>query len=748
MHNIKTKRSQEMARQPLYPRSAGETAIDKLVNQTIPRLIQSKEARNEREEVRAENDRRYKESQIQRTQDKREQRGLYIDDKLAEINESIASGDVKGLEFKIDQLDNYQTLHGRSDFNPVDLKQDAKQSLSDYDALNNAKQSFYRSKTSDETITNLGTLEDLVTKSGYINEEDINFAYERIANDPENEAYEGLYGVGKFDPKQLSAHRITTGAYYLSQTESGLMTTAQVTAEIVEMNKDYLAELEKTGKTADLLTSPDHYKASSLYVVDGKKVTGADIARSRIYSSERVQQIVMNNQESFRGEFLSRYDDNVADYLTDENGELDVNQFEKELIDNSGVYWATVDAFGLKRANDIKLGKEGVELTAAENLKVSRIMVDRLSFPEEYATMAKEELNKVKGDKKAPDEVVISSDDETLDLHLDINKNLQESIASGEGPEQETKRITTEEALEAQKFTITEADVKVSGNIDGTKYNELALSRMQQKFGTGPLNAGDKVILDYDAQKNDVQEYESQANELFDLLESAIYKIDRGEAPNQKEKFVLDNLDLFPKTRGPKEGSLDKYARKIKSPNIKEIVESGNMPALSRYRKSVVSLAKDEARNDAKPYLDYTTGKNKYIRWSRDDNGNPVEHKGYKEQSYATNVGKMSSRGNYYWHNVTSRKIEILTEYVRASDGTYSLPKAKYTKNWNLFRPWESKNRRMKGEDFGLKDNLSEKEYKALMKKLRKEEAVLKRNLLKDRDIHFMSFEKLFDGTL
>ena len=41
-----------MARRPLYPRTPGETAIDRLLNQTLPNIIKEESARNEREELR------------------------------------------------------------------------------------------------------------------------------------------------------------------------------------------------------------------------------------------------------------------------------------------------------------------------------------------------------------------------------------------------------------------------------------------------------------------------------------------------------------------------------------------------------------------------------------------------------------------------------------------------------------------------------------------------------------------------
>ena len=41
-----------MARNPIYPTSAGQTAVDRLLNQTLPRIIQDKQARDERAQQR------------------------------------------------------------------------------------------------------------------------------------------------------------------------------------------------------------------------------------------------------------------------------------------------------------------------------------------------------------------------------------------------------------------------------------------------------------------------------------------------------------------------------------------------------------------------------------------------------------------------------------------------------------------------------------------------------------------------
>ena len=50
-----------MARRPLYPATPGETAIDRLLNQTIPNVINAERDRKERQEIRAEDLRRYNE---------------------------------------------------------------------------------------------------------------------------------------------------------------------------------------------------------------------------------------------------------------------------------------------------------------------------------------------------------------------------------------------------------------------------------------------------------------------------------------------------------------------------------------------------------------------------------------------------------------------------------------------------------------------------------------------------------------
>ena len=48
-----------MARRTLYPTTPGETAVDRLLNQTLPNIIKEERARSEREELRQEEKARY-----------------------------------------------------------------------------------------------------------------------------------------------------------------------------------------------------------------------------------------------------------------------------------------------------------------------------------------------------------------------------------------------------------------------------------------------------------------------------------------------------------------------------------------------------------------------------------------------------------------------------------------------------------------------------------------------------------------
>jgi hypothetical protein len=43
-----------VARRTLYPTTPGETAIDRLLNQTLPNILKEERARQEREELREE----------------------------------------------------------------------------------------------------------------------------------------------------------------------------------------------------------------------------------------------------------------------------------------------------------------------------------------------------------------------------------------------------------------------------------------------------------------------------------------------------------------------------------------------------------------------------------------------------------------------------------------------------------------------------------------------------------------------
>ena len=93
-----------MARNPLIPRTPGQQAVDRLLNQTIPQLIQNQQRRQEREEDIARADRIRKEDLAidqERYNDRIEQLENEIKEKQEELEYSTSETTIAILEEEI-----------------------------------------------------------------------------------------------------------------------------------------------------------------------------------------------------------------------------------------------------------------------------------------------------------------------------------------------------------------------------------------------------------------------------------------------------------------------------------------------------------------------------------------------------------------------------------------------------------------------------------------------------------------------
>ena len=789
-----------MARNPYLPQTAGETAVDKFLNQILPRMIDKREQKNEREEVRAEDKRRYEIQQQQYKDRIREGREDYIEKQISDMRIRIASGDVKGLDAEIDRVARYQAKHGLSMFNPVTFKDDLLDSSKDYDDLSELQNQFYQAKDTAGVVDALGKLDTLADNSDYINNEDILFAYKHISDNRDKATYRGFFeGNTDFDIDKIKDKRILYGAYTDAIGQEKLVKPQEIVDEIAAMNARWA---EARGELVGGSLQPQYNIANPKHKAQ---------AIDNILKSSGKMDTVNANQSSFRLQFLGYHNDNVARYMDkNQDGELDLNPIEQLSIENQGKHWALVDLYGIRFANDVMQGRQF--LTADQQVKVADVMVKKLTFPKQYLTGAQElqnkEVDEIKAEYEELGEKINNNTSTTLErnrykelgnrikklevdkggggkpkvevdktkLYLQQNQNLNESIeqGAGEGSEEETEKIEIEKELQAQENVITEDDVKASGNISESHplgYDE-------------PLKSGDKVITNIEDMQADIDEYESQASEIFDLARSGWDKRKMGIPPTKREMYVLNNLDKFPRGRGWKD-DVD-----MKS-TVEELLDD-TWNRWNNYKESVVDLAQDESTMEAFSYQgpDRPDGSLQdvaattleptgliYKRFGRDDFGNAITKESTAEEDWAYSPGRWElgagKRQKMHYNEMAGvqNSIQILTEMVRAEDGTYSLPREKYKEGWKpgeyLFAILGGKTTvdvdkarertaadltmsYVPGEGYKsrLKASYSEKEYKEEMKALRKEEARLKRLLPKDRDIHFKQFEKLFDGTI
>lgn len=379
-----------MARNPLYPRSAGETAVDKLLNQTLPQIIAGREARNERDAQRAENKRRYDENITATAKREQEQRSLYVSSNADDINTLIATGDTKGIEARIENLDKYATEYNITTFNKQDLLNTLSNSNTDYDKLSEYRINFNAASTADEVAVALEDLDSLADDSKYITEKDIVFAYDLIRQSPEKKIYSGF--SNNFNPEESKKRRLQFSGYRQSQSDDVLGVTEQaITDHINELQEKYVDEQTVAG----------NFKASQVIKFNPSDENQRNLARTFLYNS--VEEKVKLNNEAFRNQFLADHGDNVTEYF--ENRGLSVKfdangvaipldralQVEKDHIDKSGFTAAVIDVFGIEKGKEFN--NDPSKLTASQKLEVAQRMVTGYTFPQSYADAAKKNLD-------------------------------------------------------------------------------------------------------------------------------------------------------------------------------------------------------------------------------------------------------------------------------------------------------------------------------------------------------------------
>jgi len=202
-----------MARRPLYPNLPGEQALDRLLNQTLPNLVQQREAKIQREEdirrqdrIREENlaidEKRYQENKDRiNLNDKRDANDKIFNFKMNAI-EAYEKGDMsKGDAYtdKMEQVASEYNITIADD--PEELKQSSIKRGEVKLTYQSYKTDFLRAKDPESMNKALDSMIDLYEQnSDYIKWEDtIEPILVHIFENKDKEGYRELYGMKDYD---------------------------------------------------------------------------------------------------------------------------------------------------------------------------------------------------------------------------------------------------------------------------------------------------------------------------------------------------------------------------------------------------------------------------------------------------------------------------------------------------------------------------------------------------------------------
>ena len=471
-----------MARRPIYPRTPQQNAIDKLLNQTIPQLISAKEAKNERDEQRAESLRRYEEGRKERFADQQERRMLYVDNEMNEIETLLADGDLAGYDARVERLGEYTDKYGITvNFNTHDFIEKGKQSADDHKKFGDIRKNFYLATNPTEVVGYLDALETLASTSPYITEREIAWAFEDIQKHPDREQYKGLSGV-KLDPKKWSADARVRASYHSNtatgETSGGLWTQAHVAQELQAMDAEYFANLKQSGMAMDnLMTAESYYTSLGMDgMITGGPFEGMTVKQAINKRLEgKNSSTIQNMQQQYWSHFQESFNGNFRNYAFDDKDNLKITEAERNLIDTTTKHWAYVELYGPARANEIKRFRNPTPL---EQLKAEELRRDRLGFPQEYVDFAQEEFDKSKTKKEISEEDKKKVEIQKLNFNqLEdredelIRKGINEGIDPSE--EKELKEVQSKKAEKKQLEvkSIEEVENETQEEIDTIQAN-------------------------------------------------------------------------------------------------------------------------------------------------------------------------------------------------------------------------------------------------------------------------------------
>lgn len=161
-----------MARKPLYPQLPGEQAVDRLLNQTLPNILQQREQRLQRQEDIARQERIRKEDIARsdaRYLDAKAEKDLERNDRISNqiftlrtgALERFEDGDFSAGDAYIDRISKISSKNGIVlDFNPEELRTEGQRIGNIKSAYNSMTTNFYQAKDSAAVESSIGQIMD------------------------------------------------------------------------------------------------------------------------------------------------------------------------------------------------------------------------------------------------------------------------------------------------------------------------------------------------------------------------------------------------------------------------------------------------------------------------------------------------------------------------------------------------------------------------------------------------------------
>jgi len=352
-----------VARRPLYPVTPGETAIDRLLNQTLPQIVQQEMQRAERNEAREREDLQFKTRMMYQAQrDDIEDRRNYNRDiapYLEGVEVAINNRDSKSLESNLNIYEMYVNDPENAKF----LGPDAKSKLTTYKA----------------TLKNLG---DANTKAqGYMD----------TLNNPQA-SQDDTTAAYKWMLQNKDTYSLTMGTDFSAIMnnkefmESGRYTGVRILNRSPKMAMDietlYQNSVGSAIKTYDKAVAPEDLEAYAKYLPEnlqspivgmGPEKRRRDSLLRQAYEQYGRPQYIAAGQEffnSFDDLFVSKEGKNL--YL-DNASETEKNDIFTKLTISRAMANSNSPEFSAK-----KTGKEGERLTKFGNIFLSDAQIDQI----------------------------------------------------------------------------------------------------------------------------------------------------------------------------------------------------------------------------------------------------------------------------------------------------------------------------------------------------------------------------------